>query len=233
MTAMTIERTTSALTRILTRAGTLALALAAVCAALGAGGCGTSHPGPIPAAELAEAQTFPYFRTYWVGPSFDGHALAAADGLRGYIDRIGDSVYYGDCVQSKGIFGGGSCALPLQVTTVIYRLHSNSPLGAQSNMLIRGVPATVYDEGHSIELYTGRVAIDVFSDTFTHALHAAQALIPLNAPSSFTAKLPPPIYCPGLSGAKGQAVENALLHLPGRPCQRAAAALAYEAQLEG
>jgi hypothetical protein len=229
MTAMSTERTTSALAR----AGARALSLAAICAVLGASGCATSHPGPIPAAELAEAQTFPYFRTYWVGPSFDGHALAAADGLRGYIDRIGDSVYYGDCVQSKGIFGGGSCLLPLQVTTVIYRLHSNSPLGAQQNMLIRGVPATVYDEGRSIELYTGRVAVDVFSDTFTHALHAAQALTALNAPSSATATLPPPIYCPGISGYKSPAVERVLLHLPGRPCQRAAAALAYAAQLEG
>ena len=48
---------------------------------------------------------------------------------------------------------------------MIYRLHSNAALGPQRNMLIRGVPATVYDEGRSIELYSGRVAIDIFSDT--------------------------------------------------------------------
>ncbi len=69
---------------------------------------------------------------------------------------VGDSVYYGDCVQRKGIFGGGSCLLPLQVTTVIYRLHSNATLGPQRNTVIRGVPATVYDEGRSIELYSGQ-----------------------------------------------------------------------------
>ena len=103
-------------------------------------------------------------------------------------------------MQSKGIFGGGSCLLPLQVTTVIYRLHSNAPLGPQRNILIRGVPATVYDEGRSIELYSGRVAIDVFSDTFAHALQAAQELLPSTRPGR-PRDLPPPVYCPGLSGA--------------------------------
>ena len=128
------------------------LALAAVLAAALAGGCSTSHPRAIDAGGLAEAETFPYYRVYWVGPSFGGHPLAAADGQKGYISSVGDSVYYGDCVHGKGIFGGGSCLLPLQVTTVIYRLHSNATLGPQRNMVVRGVPATVYDEGRSIEL---------------------------------------------------------------------------------
>ena len=113
-----------------------------------------------------------------MGRRFAGNPLAAVDGLKGYIASVGDSVYYGDCVQSKGIFGGGSCQLPLQVTTVIYHLHSNKALGPQHNIVVRGVPATVYDEGRSIELYIGRVAIDIFSDTFAHALAAAQRLLP-------------------------------------------------------
>src|SRR5713226_7951866 len=138
------------------------LLTAALAPALLAGGCATTrHPPPI-----------------------DGSVLAAADGLKGYNAGVGDSVYYGDCVQSKGIFGGGSCLLPLQVTTVIYRLHSNATLGPQRNIVVRGVPATVYDEGRSIELYTGRVAVDIFSDRYAHALHAANTLRPLNAPGS-------------------------------------------------
>ena len=67
-------------------------------------------------------------------------------------------MYYGDCVKGKGIFGGGSCILPLQVTTVIYRLHSNAPLGRQRNIVVRGVPATVYDEGRSIESFPRRAS---------------------------------------------------------------------------
>jgi hypothetical protein len=215
------------------RAARRALALAAICVALAAGGCSTSHPAPIAAGELAEAQTFPYFRVYWVGSSFDGHPLAAADGLKGYIDTVGDSVYYGDCVQSKGIFGGGSCLLPLQVTTVIYALHSNAALGTQSNMLVRGVPATVYDEGRDIEIYTGRLAVDIFSDTFAHALQASSQLLPLNAPGSASGDLPPPVYCPGLSGPVPRSLARVMDNLPRRACQRAAAEEAYTKQITG
>jgi hypothetical protein len=196
-----------------------------------AAGCGTAHPRAIASGELAEAKVFPYYKIYWVGPSFENHPLAAVDGLRGYINTVGDSVYYGDCVQSKGIFGGGSCLLPLQVTTVIYRLHSNSTLGPQSNIVVRGVPATVYDEGRSIELYTGRVAVDIFSDTYAHAQRAANELLPLNAPGSSTGKLPPPVYCPGLSGAMDATLTRIVQDLPAHICQRTAAAAAFERNL--
>lgn len=210
--------------------------LALVCTATTlAAGCGTTgHPGPIGARELAEAQTFPYYRIYWAGPSFQGQPLVAADGSKGYNSAVGDSVYYGDCVRSKGVFGGGgSCTLPLQVTTVIYRLHSNAALGPQSNMLIRGVPATVYDGGRSIELYSGRVAIDVFSDTFARASAAALELRPLNASGSQSSDLPPPVYCPGLSGPQERRLQHAMARLPGHACQQAAAQVAFTNSIRG
>src|SRR6202050_290036 len=81
-------------------------ALLAVGAALTVAGCATTgHPPPIARGELAEAKTFPYYVLYWVGPHFEAHPVAAADGLRAYVDTVGDSVSYGDCLQSKGIFG--------------------------------------------------------------------------------------------------------------------------------
>jgi hypothetical protein len=207
----------------------LALALLALTGF--ASGCGTVHPPALSGAALAEAQTFPYFKLYWAGPSFAGHPLAATDGLKSYSAGIGDSVYYGDCVSGKGLLGGGgSCLLPLQVTTVIYSLHSNAPLGPQRNMLIRGVPATVYNEERSIELYSGRVAIDVYSDTLAHALLAAGQLQPLNAPGS-ASRLPPPVYCPGLSGPISPKLTVAMNTLPGHPCQKARAALAASQRL--
>ena len=202
-----------------------ALSVLAACLAAVASGCGTEHPRPLPAAALAEAQTFPYFPVYWVGPTFQRYALAAVDGQKGYIASVGDSVYYGDCAHGKGVFGGGSCLLPLQVTTVIYRLHSNSALGPQHNILVRGVPATVYDEGRSIELYSGRVAIDVFSDAPSRALAAAGQLRPLNAPGS-RGDLPPPVYCPGLHGEADARLQRVLASLPSRACQQAGAAAA-------
>jgi hypothetical protein len=209
----------------------LGLAATLLFTALLAAGCGTGHPRAIAAGELAEAKLFPYYRIYWVGPSFENHPLAAVDGLRSYINTVGDSVYYGDCVQTKGIFGGGSCLLPLQVTTVIYRLHSNATLGPQSNIVVRGVPATVYDEGRSIELYTGRVAVDIFSDTYAHALRAANELLPLNAPGSAVGRLPPPVYCPGLSGPMDARLTRIVDSLPAHICQRTAAAAALERNL--
>ncbi|HEV3319315.1 MAG TPA: hypothetical protein VG053_06235 [Solirubrobacteraceae bacterium] len=210
----------------------LALLCATAMTALAAG-CGTtSHPGPIGSSELAEAQTFPYYRIYWAGPTFQGQPLVAADGRKSYNTSVGDSVYYGDCARGHGVFGGGgSCQLPLQVTTVIYRLHSNSALGPQRNMLIRGVPATVYDEGRSIELYSGRVAIDIFSDAYSRARAAALELRPLNAAGSATGPLPPPVYCPGLYGPQEPRLLRAIGRLPGHACQTAAAEVAFASSL--
>jgi hypothetical protein len=196
---------------------------AALGAALLGGGCSGQAPPPIGGSALAEAQTFPYYRIYWVGPSFAGHVLVAADGRNGYDSSIGDGVYYGNCVSANGGLTSGGCSLPLQVLTVVYRLHSNAALGPQRNTLIRGVPATSYDRGNSIELYTGRLAIDVFSDTPSHALLAAARLRPLNAPGSASAPLPPPVYCPGLSASVPGSVQRVMAALPGHPCQSAAA----------
>jgi hypothetical protein len=213
------------------RAARAALTLVAAFLALAAAGCGTSHPAALDASDLSEAQTFPFYEIYWAGPRFEGRPLAAVDGLNGYIPKIGDSVYYGDCVQTKGVFGGGSCELPLQVTTVIYVLHSNATLGPQRNTLIRGVPATVYDEGRSIEIYTGRVAIDIFSDSIAHAFRASEELRPLNAPGTASADLPEPTYCPGLSGAVSTALAEVMESLPDNVCQRTWAQQAYNKQI--
>lgn len=213
----------------------LAAALAALAAALlcSLAGCGaTGHPPSLSEASLVEAQTFPYFRIYWVGPRFQGSPLAAVDGTTSYSTTIGDSVYYGDCVNNRGLVGGGAgCRLPLQVTTVIYRRHSNAPLGPQRNALIRGVPAVVYDEGRSVELYSGRTSIDVFSATPAGAMQAAWALRTLNAPGSPTANLPPPVFCPGVWGAASYQLQEALHHLPGYPCQKAAQVFAQSERL--
>lgn len=201
-------------------------------ATLLAGGCATSQPTPITVRELAEAQTFPFFRVYWVGPRFGSYRLVAADGRANYTSSIGDSVYYGNCLPGKtSALGGGGCELPLRITTLIYTRHANASLGAQRNTILRGVPAAIYDGGDTVELYSGRVAIDVFSDDLAEALRAIRALRPLNAPG-FGA-LPPPVYCPGLSGPRPAAVRAALLDLPGHACQKVAATLKIDRALFG
>jgi hypothetical protein len=208
------------------RAARAAGALLMLCAAGALTGCGTEHPGPIGSVELAEAKTFPYFKVYWVGPRFAGEPLVAADGQSNYISSVGDSVYYGDCVPGKHIVGG-SCLLPLQITTVVYSLHSNAALGMQHNTLVRGVPTTIYDEGRSLELYTGRLAIDIFSDTLTNGLQAANELRPLNASGSAAQPLPLPVYCPGLIGALTARLRAVMERLPGQACERTSAQQAF------
>jgi len=116
---------------------------------------------------------------------------------------------------------------------VIYGLHSNATLGPQSTTGIRGVPAVVYDEGRSIEIYSGRTAIDVFSDTFAHAREAALELRPINAPGSATGKLAPPVFCPGLFGAMSAELSHLMAGLPGHVCQRTAAQEAETKRLLG
>jgi hypothetical protein len=196
-----------------------------------AGGCSTGHPQPLSAQALETAETFPYYPIYWVGGDFGAYPLTAVDGMKGYLSTIGDSVYYGDCVHKAGVLGGGSCLLPLQVTTVIYRLHSNTALGPQHNTVLRGVPAVIYDKGRSIELYSGRVAIDVFSEDLSRAKAAADQLRPLNSPGSAAGPLPAPVYCPGLSGSQSARVRAVMARLPHKACQAAAAANALTRRL--
>lgn len=212
------------------------LALLAVLLALTApaGGCANGQPRPLTARALAEAQTFPFFRVYWVGPTFGRYRLVAADGRAGYAGDIGDGVYYGNCLSGKtSALGGSGCALPLRVNTLIYTRHANAPLGAQRNTVLRGVPATIYEGGEAIELYSGRVAIDVRADDLADALRAVSGLRPLNAPGAATEALPPPVYCPGLTPQRPAAVRAALLALPGHPCQKAAATLRIDRALFG
>ncbi len=203
-------------------------------AALLAGGCATSQPAPITVRELAEAQTFPFYRVYWVGPHFGSYRLVAADGRQNYSSVVGDSVYYGNCLPGKtSALDGGGCELPLRITTLIYTRQANASLGAQRNTILRGVPAVIYNGGHTVELYSGRVTIEVFSDDLSEALHAIRELRPINVPGIAGGPLPPPVYCPGLSGSRPAAVRAALLELPGHACQKVAVTLKIDRALFG
>ena len=194
----------------------LALALCAACA-----GCTTGPPPPVSAQELAQGETFPYYKLYWVGRTFLGQPLTAVDGLENYSALNGESAYYGSCSSEGGLLGEGACNLPLQVTTLVYIPHSNRSLGPQQNVLIRGVPATLYEHGRSIEIYTGHLAIKLTSDTPEHALLAASQLRPLNAPGGAGEALPPPTYCPALYGPRPPQVATAIKALRARLPRRA------------
>ncbi|GAC1439514.1 MAG: hypothetical protein NVSMB51_17560 [Solirubrobacteraceae bacterium] len=176
----------------------LALALAAL-----AGCASPTHPAAgITAADLQLTRQFGDFTIYWVGTSFHGIPLTAADSELDYDPAIGMRMYYGDCDKHTSPLASVGCKLPLEVTTVVYTPHSNEGLGPQHKATIRGVPAVVFDGGKSIELYTstpgGNFAIDVYADTPARARLAARELTPANRSGPFAAVLPPPRFKPGV-----------------------------------
>jgi hypothetical protein len=188
------------------RIGTARAAMAgagALAAALLLSACHTGQPPPLASSAINSARQFDFFRVYWAGRHFDRVPVTQLDGLATYNPQQGSGVYYGDCEKGKGILGTGACTLPLEIQTTGYTSpHSNKDLGPQWNVVIRGVPAAVYDHGDAIELYTGLVAIDVFGDSPERALAAVDALTPLNAPPSGPpgSWLPAPRIQPGLYG---------------------------------
>jgi hypothetical protein len=201
----------------LRRAAPWPWAATALCLALA--GCTTGPPPPVSAQELEAAETFPYYKVYWVGHRFKQVPLTAVDGLASYAPANGETVYYGDCQGHASLLGEGTCKLPLQITSVIYVPRSNDALGAQRNTLIRGVPAAIYEGGRAVVLYTGHLAIKVSAQTPAAALRAIRVMRPVNAPGSAGDPLPPPTYCPSLYGPIPRREAGALARLPDHACQ--------------
>jgi hypothetical protein len=181
--------------------------IAAALAAAGLlAGCTTHTAPPISKKQLALTRSFRLYTIYWAGRKLDRLPVTAADGPRSYDSNIGMTVYYGNCEHSHALLPNG-CKLPLKITTVLFVPHSNSSLGPRRKTTLRGVPAVIFDDGNSIELYTDRMAVDVVADTPRRALEAVAHLTPLNSPlPAGWPALPPPEFKPGVS-AKQLAAE--------------------------
>jgi hypothetical protein len=175
-------------------------ALAAVFAALTAlaAGCATHSPSLLSAQALRPTRMMRDLPIFWAGTHFEGIPLTAADRPEDYLPALGLRVYYGDC-GPHALLSSGGCTLPLEINSIIYRRHSTLDLGPQRPTRLRGVPAIVFDGGKSIELYTGRVSVDVYSNSPSRALHAVQALRTLNVSLVRRPRvnLPPPESPPG------------------------------------
>ncbi|HEX2016124.1 MAG TPA: hypothetical protein VGN69_05465 [Solirubrobacteraceae bacterium] len=159
------------------------------------GACRRVSPPMLAPSALTATRHFKVLPVYWVGMRFDGVPLTAADRPADYDPSLGMRVYYGDCLRHRSPLGSGGCTLPLEITSVLLKVHSNQPLGVHHATHRRGVPAVIFDHGRSIELYTGRVAIDIFATTARRAERAVRALRTLNTrPSYRSGPLPPPDY---------------------------------------
>src|SRR5579863_8201261 len=150
------------------RASGLAAAAAVILA-----GCTTNEAPPISAVDLSQARFFKEFTVYWAGNRIDGIPLTAADSPLDFINSsVGFALYYGDCL-GRGTFHTGGCTLPLKITTVRYRAHSDVNFGPQHWVLVHHVPAVVYDGGDKLEIYTDLQAVDIVAATPRIASDAA------------------------------------------------------------
>jgi hypothetical protein len=174
-----------------------ALALAATATVLLLAGCTNHGAPPISAIDLSQARFFKEFTVYWAGTRLDGIPLTAADSPLDFINSsVGFALYYGDCL-GRGTFHAGGCTLPLKITTVRYRPHSDALFGPQHWILVHHVPAVVYGDGDKIEIYTDRQAIDIVAATPRLASDAAQALAPFNrTPTASFPAFPQPYFTP-------------------------------------
>ena len=178
----------------------LTFAALALCALIG--GCATSAPPPITAAQLAYARSFGLYTVYWAGARVDGIPLTQADGVGSYNAHFGVTLSYGDC-EHKSLLSLGGCTLPLRITTVWYIPHSNVSFGHYRYFRVHGVPALITNGGDEVEVYTEDVAVDVIGSDpkITRAAVAALTAFNRSVTPTFPAFLPPN-YQPGVSAAQ-------------------------------
>jgi hypothetical protein len=184
--------------------------LSLVAAALALAGCTTRQAPPISAYALSQARYFGNFTVYWAGTRIDGIPLTAADSPLDFINSsVGFALYYGDCL-GRGTFHSGGCTLPLKITTVLYKAHSDASYGTQHWVLVHRVPAVVYHGGDDIEIYTDRQAIDIVAATPKLASDASVALRPFNrTPTETFPAFPQPYFRPNPSQAALNAAAGA------------------------
>ncbi len=138
---------------------------------------GLALAGSLPAAggQLSAApQRFPL---YSAGERVDGIPLAAVLRREDTADFV--SFIYGDCVASDD----AGCAPPVEIQVWPACRRNLALYGAGDaagppleRIIVRGVPALLFDEGTRLELETGRATVVVFGGTRARVLRIVTAL---------------------------------------------------------
>ncbi|MHB1539292.1 MAG: hypothetical protein ACYCYN_12495 [Solirubrobacteraceae bacterium] len=147
-------------------------------------GCGnTLQQTPVANIELEPLLEVQRYPIYWVGSSFDGLPLTAANADPGGAYTL----QYGSCF----IAGQEACLTPLEVISTPFTSHlpGEDMIGAQKTT-IRGVRALIVQRGQVLALATGRVVVEVRSRRRRLALAAAHTIVPINALGEPGATLP-------------------------------------------
>jgi hypothetical protein len=184
------------------------LSLAMLCAAALAGCADTLQDQPI-AHNILEGMLVAPYPVYWLGGSFDGHAITEATKDPGGAYRL----QYGNCVQ-----GGQSTCTPA-VRVVTSPDNSFIPEGElpPRTAALRGVLAQVTESGRTIEVATGGVVVSIHSPSATLASGAAQTIVPINQPGAPFAPLPARLRDSGFGETPLPAQLPSPLHTPPGP----------------
>jgi hypothetical protein len=180
----------TALARSRRRPAAAACSLCALCVTAPLlAGCGdTLQTKPIP-HNILESMVVAPFPVYWLGESFIV-PLGRTPFLQvteANEDASGSfTVEYGNCLQG----GEGTCTPPLRVVTSpdnSFVPGGDTPRTTES---LRGVRASVTDDGRTISIPTGGVVITVFAADADTARAAAEEVAPINRPEGPRQTLP-------------------------------------------
>jgi hypothetical protein len=147
-------------------------ALALLCA-VGIGACGnTLQDQPIARGALEPMVLSNRYPVYWLGGVFRGLAIteAAHDPSDAY------TIHYGDCLEG----GQYTCVTPLTIVTSPDNSFIPGGSSPARTIALRGLKATLAQQGATIEIPTGPVIVSIYANTRTLALAAALTMVPIN-----------------------------------------------------
>jgi hypothetical protein len=135
--------------------------------------------------DLAQARALDEFPLYDAGDSVDGLPLVVVLRRDDTADFV--SFVYGDCVARAD----EGCAPPIEIQVWpackrnlgLYKAAAaGTPVPEPAT--VRGVPGGFFEDGHRLELQTGRTTVVVFAGSRARVLRVAAALRPLGEQSN-------------------------------------------------
>jgi hypothetical protein len=162
--------------------GLLAVALAGLCT-LALLACGdTVQDQPLAASTLEQLVMVQRNPVYWLGRSFQGMQINEVSADPGGAFTL----QYGDCTEG----GQNTCVYPLSVVTSPDNSFRPGGETTRQPLSLRGSTAMSSAGGHTIEVPTGGVIVNVYASHPQLALAAAETMVPINRIGAPAAALP-------------------------------------------
>jgi hypothetical protein len=184
-------------------------AVALLCA-LALSACGnTIQDQPIARTALEPLVLNSHYPVYWLGGVFRNLAIteAAHDPGGAY------TIHYGDCLEG----GQYTCVTPLTIVTSPDNGFIPGGSTPQRTIALRGLRATLAQQGTTIELPTGPVVVSIYAHTRALAHAAAQTMVPINLAAIPGEPLPAALPNTGYASEPLASQKPLEVHVPGVP----------------